>query len=54
MSQSRKILKTNLKDDHTKYRCRNTCLLNGACRYGPIVNKATLEGSSITAEDVSS
>ena len=54
MSHNRKILKTNLKDECTKSGCRNTCVLNGACRYSPIVYKATLEHSSKTAEDVSS
>ena len=54
MSHNRKVLKPSIKDEDTKCRCRNSCALNGACRCGPIVYKATVEQSSKTIDGVTS
>ena len=45
MSHNRKVLEASQKDEQAKCICRNMRALDGACRYGPVIYRATVEHS---------
>ena len=48
MSHNRKVLKPIETTEQTNCRCRSQCALNGACRNGPIVYRATVPQTNRT------